>query len=411
MKIWIINHYAIPPSMGSLVRHYYFSKYLQERGHEVKIFTSSKIHNADINMINDKRLYLEKKVDGIEYTFVRTSNYKGNKLSRIINMLQFPMRIRRVCKKFEKPDVIYTSSPDLLTALSAVRIAKKMKLPKVVELRDLWPESIVAFNNISRKNPAIAMLYRLERWLYEKADRLIFTMAGAKEYIKDSGWEKKIDFDKIVHVNNGVDIEEFEYNKEHYSVEDNDLLDTSIYKVVYTGSVRKVYNLGMVLDVAKQMQKENPKVKFLIWGDGTERAELEKRCEEEGISNVVFKGRVEKKYIPYILSHADVNLMHWEKVDLVKYGCSLNKLFDYLASGRMIISDVTVGYDLLEEYRCGIVTKEQSVDELCRAILMSITMPEDERIAYSKRAIECAKAHDYKVLTEKIEKVLESARC
>ena len=65
MKIWIINHYAIPPSMGGLVRHYYFSKYLQERGHEVKIVTSSKIHNADINMIDDKRLYLEKEVDGI----------------------------------------------------------------------------------------------------------------------------------------------------------------------------------------------------------------------------------------------------------------------------------------------------------------------------------------------------------
>ena len=193
-------------------------------------------------------------------------------------------------------------------------------------------------------------------------------------------------------------------------MEDRDLLDSSIYKVIYTGSIRKVYNLGMVLDCAKQMVEKNPDVKFLIWGDGTEKTELERRCKEECISNVVFKGRVEKKYIPYILSHADVNLMHWDKVDLVRYGCSLNKLFDYLASGRMIISDVTVGYDLLKEYQCGIVTKEQSADELCKAILMSKVMSEDERIAYSKRAIDCAKAHDYKFLTEKIEKILESAR-
>ena len=98
MKIWIINHYAIPPSMGGLVRHYYFSKYLQQKGHEVKIFTSSKIHNTEINMIPDKSPYMEKEVDGIQYTFVRNSNYKGNRLGRIINMLQFPVRVWKTCK-------------------------------------------------------------------------------------------------------------------------------------------------------------------------------------------------------------------------------------------------------------------------------------------------------------------------
>ena len=67
MNIWIVNHYAIPPSMGGLVRHYYFSKYLQKSGHTVRIFTSSKIHNTDINIITDKALYKEKKVDDMTY--------------------------------------------------------------------------------------------------------------------------------------------------------------------------------------------------------------------------------------------------------------------------------------------------------------------------------------------------------
>ena len=65
MNVWIVNHYAIPPSMGGLVRHYYFSKYLQKKGHSVKIFTSSKIHNTDINMIRDKSLYREEMEDGV----------------------------------------------------------------------------------------------------------------------------------------------------------------------------------------------------------------------------------------------------------------------------------------------------------------------------------------------------------
>ena len=184
MKVWIINHYAIPPSLGGLVRHYYFSKNLSERGHKVKIFTSSKIHNSDVNMIMDDALYTEKDMDGVEYTFVRNSDYKGNGLDRILNMLQFPMSIWKVCKKFEKPDVIYTSSPDIFTALSAVLLAKWLKIKKVVEVRDLWPESIVEYSGWSRNNPIIWILYRLEKWVYKNADELIFTMEGGKQYIK-----------------------------------------------------------------------------------------------------------------------------------------------------------------------------------------------------------------------------------
>ena len=59
MRVWIINHYAIPPSMGGLVRHYYFSKFLREDGHQVRIFTASEIHNTNINMIRDGALYSE----------------------------------------------------------------------------------------------------------------------------------------------------------------------------------------------------------------------------------------------------------------------------------------------------------------------------------------------------------------
>ena len=75
MNIWIVNHYAIPPSMGGLVRHYYFSKYLQKKGHTVRIFTSSQIHNTDINMITDKALYKEKKIDGRENTIIDNEEY------------------------------------------------------------------------------------------------------------------------------------------------------------------------------------------------------------------------------------------------------------------------------------------------------------------------------------------------
>lgn len=410
MRIWIINHYAIPPSMGGLVRHYYFSKYLQEKGHEVKIFTSSKIHNADINMITGKQLFLEKEVDGIEYTFVRTSNYRGNKLGRIINMLQFPFRMRRVCRKFEKPDVIYTSSPDPFTAFAAVRLAKRLKVPKVVEIRDLWPESIVAYNNISRKNPVILILYRLEKWLYKSADKLVFTMAGGAQYISDKGWDKVIDAKKIFQINNGVDLQEFEYNREHYQVKDTDLDNKKIFKVIYAGSIRKVNHLGRLVECASLLKEKESKIKFLIWGDGNERQELEKECRRQGLENIIFKGRVEKKYIPYIVSRADVNFMHGIYTELMRFGASQNKLFDYLAAGRPIFSDKKSAYDLIAEHDCGISVEDDSKEKIVSSLLQMERMSAEMLEKYGNNAKEAAMQYDYRKLTDKIEKILEEAQ-
>ena len=95
MNVWIINHYAIPPSMGGLVRHYYFSKFLRQMGHTVRIFTASEIHNTNINMIRDSSLYKEQEMDGVPYTYLKTRDYSGNGLSRIYNMLEFPLRIQQ----------------------------------------------------------------------------------------------------------------------------------------------------------------------------------------------------------------------------------------------------------------------------------------------------------------------------
>lgn len=390
------------------MRHYYFSKYLQKKGHEVKIFTSSRIHNTDINMIKDKMLCIEKNMDGVLYTFVRTSNYKGNGMGRIINMLQFPIRIWNVCRKFEKPDVIYTSSPDLFTAVSAVLLAKWMMVKKVVEIRDLWPESIAAYNGISHKNLMIQFLYQLEKWLYRNADQLIFTMAGGKKYIREKGWTRNIDPEKINYINNGVDIEEFEYNRKHFQIRNDDLENPDIFKAVYTGSIRKVNNLEVLVQSAYLLKKKNSSIKFLIWGDGDEKEELENQCEKMESENIIFMGRVEKKYIPYIVSKADVNLMHGKYTDIMRFGCSPNKLFDYLAAGKTIVTDINPRYNLVEKYHCGVTVERDAPERITAALLKLEKEKELLQEKYGRHAKELSKKFDYRVLADKLEKILEN---
>lgn len=78
MRVWIINHYAIPPSMGGLVPALLFLKISAGARHPVRIFTASEIHNTDINMIRDGALYREETMDGVPYTFLKTRDYSGN---------------------------------------------------------------------------------------------------------------------------------------------------------------------------------------------------------------------------------------------------------------------------------------------------------------------------------------------
>lgn len=415
MRVWIINHYAIPPSMGGLVRHYYFSRYLRKMGHDVRILTASEIHNTDINMIRDGSLYREEMMDEVPYTFLKTRDYSGNGLSRIYNMLEFPIRIQQIVKKLvkngERPDVIYTSAPTIFAAGSALIAARRLKVPCVVEVRDIWPESIVEYKGMSRKNPIIAVLYQLEKWLYRGADRLIFTMEGGSDYIKEKGWEEKIPLEKIRNLNNGVDLEEFDRNREEYQLEDADLLDEHTFKVVYTGSIRLVNNLGKVVEMAEYMKQHGEdRIRFLLYGDGTEREELMEQCRQKGLDNIRFPGKVEKKYIPFILSKSDLNLNHVKQTGIMRFGCSLNKQFDYFASGKPVLSDLTVSHDLIERYGAGVTLPTQDTEALCQEVLRFANMPKEEYEQYCVNARHAAEQYDYQELTQKLLEILQETQ-
>ncbi len=398
----------MPPQYETRVRNNVMAKYLMEKGYRVKIFSASTLHNTNINLIEDKKkLFIEKNYEGLEFVHIRTSNYTGNGLSRLINMLQFPLRLLKVAKKInKKPDIIICDLMSIF-AWSPYLVAKKFKSKFILEVRDLWPESIVAYKGISRKNPIIKLLFKLEKWIYKNADKIIFTMEGGKDYIADKGWDKTIDMSKIHYINNGVDLEEFNYNKENYIVDDDDLDNQDIFKVVYTGSIRKANNVGKIVDVAEKIiENSNGNIKFLIYGDGPEKQILEKYCIENNIYNIIFKGQIEKNRIPYILSRCDLNIMHFSQSSLKNYGSSMNKMFDYLASGKPTISDCEFKYDIFNKYKCGLSIDNASSQVLAEGILKFYNMPKEEYDTYCNNALKAACDFDFKVLTDKLEEVI-----
>lgn len=409
--IWIINHYALTPAQGGLSRHYFFARELQKRGYSVRIFTSSKIHNTDINMIShDEKVYFKDvEYEGVNYTYIRSSDYKGNGVSRVTNMLGFAFDIKKIWKKYscENPSVIYTSTPDLFTAWQAERFAKKHKIPCVVEVRDLWPLSIVEYNGLSEANPLIRILYRLEKKIYSRADALVFTMEGGRDYVAEHDRKNKINPQKIFNINNGIDIEEQNKQRDNFIVDDPDLVDDS-FKVIYTGSIRTANSVDMIVKTARIL-KENEKIKFLIFGDGNNCAELKNYCVDNGLTNVVFKGKVDKKYIPYICSCADLNILTYINVRAWKYGGSQNKMFDYMNAGKPILTNIKMGYSLLDRYACGLELGNNNAEDFAHAILHIYNLSADEYLQMCENAKKAVQEFDFKVLTNVFEDALQYA--
>lgn len=403
--IWILNHYAMPPQLGPMVRHYKFGAQLVKRGYNVRVFTSSKIHNTSINVINDSRLLIEKEYGQVPFVFIRTRDYFGNGMDRIKGMIEYAFRLVRVVRKsnFEEPDVIYASSAHPLTWLSGYILAKRYNAKFVAETRDLWPETLVAMGRVKRNSIPAKLLYSLEKFIYKKADKLVFTFPGGKDYVASIG----LDTSKVRYINNGVDLEEFNRNKDKYVYSDVDLDQSNVFKVVYTGSMGQANALRYLIEAAEIVQDRGVNdIRFLLFGDGYQRSELEEYVREKRLTHVMFKGKVEKKNIPGILSKSNLNVFNGQPIYLYKYGLSLNKMFEYFASGKPTISNIECGYDLLDLHQCGITVKGGSAEALADGILAFYNMPKSEYDAYCHNALRAAKEYDFRVLTNKLEEVL-----
>lgn len=416
-NVWILNHYATGMQFNKGGRHYWFAKYLKREGYEPVIFCCNAKHGDFENYFDTDQLWIENIAEEIQVPFVavKSSLYKGNGKGRVLNMIRFYRNVQKAAKEYAKmhakPDVIYASSVHPLTLVAGIKLAKYFDVKCICEMRDLWPEAIVSYSKSIHRNDIIAkLLYQGEKWIYKKADALIFTQEGGPDYVRSQGWDQEhggpIDLRKTYHINNGVDLEAFDQNAKNFWLADEDMDNPGIEKVVYTGSIRRINNLGIIVDAAKLVN--NPKIRFIIFGSGDELDLLKKRVIDEKITNVIFKGRVNKQYIPSIVSRSDINVVHWEMTPLLRIGESYNKAFEYFAAGKPVFYTVRPSYSIVEKYHCGKLTEGFKPQDIANGIEKLLNYSEKEKAVLSTNARKVAMDYDFKVLTGKLIDIIEN---
>lgn len=416
MRIWIMNHYSISHLYEKGGRHYWMAEDLKKDGYDPVVFGCNEKHNSDgMYYPSEKLAHIVYSDSKIPFVAIKSTSYKGNGVSRIKNMLFFAMNLIRVAKaysrKYGKPDVIYASSVHPLTVFAGEKLARYFGVPCIGEVRDLWPETLVAYGSVKKNTFFAELLYWGEKQMYKRSDAMIFTMEGAPDYIKEHRWDKKnggpVDLNHVYHICNGVDIAQFDKNADKYILSDTELDDPSLFCAVYTGAIKRANNVGLLIETAEYL-KDIDNLRILIWGEGNEIEKLKKRAREKGVSErIIFKGYVEKKYIPSIVKRADICLMHWERTSVNNYGYDYNKLFDYLASGQIVFSTIQSGHSLLVNKNCGIETKGGTPRDFAEGIRNIYNMPASERAEWGRRARKAAFDYDFTVLTRKLENILE----
>ena len=406
--MWIFNHYAVTPDMSAGTRHYDFAKGLAGRGYKTTIFASSFLWGQRRELKLDKNeKHKVENFDGLNFVWVKTFPYQKNDWRRIVNMVSYMNRAYWLGRKIageacgiEKPDVIIGSSVHLFAVYTAYLLSKRYKVPFIMEVRDLWPQTLIDMG-VSKWHPFIILLRKLEKYLYKRADKIITVLGGADKYIESLG----IKFNGTALVPNGVDLEGFNIKETNFK--NQKPLDSG-FTVTYAGAIGKANNLDVVIKAAEILYKGHPDIKFLFIGDGQEKTRLSRIVKEKHLNNVKFKDPVPRREIGGVLANADGLLFNLEDSPVFKYGISSNKLFDYLASGKPVIFSCNAANNPVEEAKAGITVSPNNPEKLASSILKLYHMPKKQKEEMGKRGREYVeKYHSIPVLVDKLEEVIK----
>ncbi|MBS5369634.1 glycosyltransferase family 4 protein [Longibaculum muris] len=405
--VWIVNEYNFPNAIKS--RQTNLCRQLTLSGYDAYIVSGSVENKSGRNVLfkNEKFRFVE--TDEAKGYLINTSSYRRN-FERVLVALQFQRRLWNLRNELPMPDVIVSDFAGLFGNIF-LKWKKKYGTKVIYDILDLWPEGFVDMGYLKKNSLIAKVLYGMEHKSYREADGIIFSFQGGRDYIIDKGWSKEtggdVDTSDIGYLNNGVDLESVDEQKDKWILDDPDL-DTDKFKVVYLGSISAFNGLDVLVETARELQERKVQdVLFLVYGCGNQEEQLKNMAKDYDLNNIKFKGPLDKKYAMNLLSRSNLNLFTFVNTPLLKYGVSPNKLFMYFASGKPVLSMIKPMYDLVQEKKCGISVENDS-KIVADAVMKFRTMKNEQYQMYCENARKTAIEYDYKnlvnCLIEKIEK-------
>ena len=405
MHVLFVSNYFPPEVNAPATRLHEHARQWVEDGHTVDVLTS--VPNFPEGEVYDgyENRLTEEERDGIRATRVPmyVSPNEGV-IQRTLSYVSFMLSACWYAGRMPTPDVVVATSPQFFAALAGFWVSWRKDVPFVLEIRDLWPESVVAVGAMDR-NLIIRFFEWVERFLYRKADHIVVVTDAFKEAIAEKG----IAPDKISVIKNGIETGWWEQSLDESRLADlrqkHDL--EGKFVASYIGTIGMAHRAEVLLEAARRC--DDPDIVFMVVGTGAKRDELAARQAEEQVDNFRLVDKVPKETVPYLLALSNASVVHLRDNPLFETVIP-SKIFEAMATRTPIVLGVRgESRQIIEEGEAGIPIPPEDPGALVEAVRRLKENPELHE-AMADNAYEHVQAHydrkglarDYAALLEQV---------
>lgn len=400
MKILFLSHYFPPEVNAPATRTYEHCRRWVEAGHTVTVVSCIPHHPmGEVYPGYRNRWFQTEDVDGINAAKVLTYvTANEGVFRRSANYIFYMVMTILACRRFGPADVVISTSPQFFNGLAGYFLSRIKRCPWVLEVRDLWPESIVAVDAV--RNPAlIRMLLRLEKFVYAKADHVVPVTHPFETHISNTANRSN----GITVIPNGMDLHRLPAANR---VDGGGYNERKRFVVAYIGTHGMAHGLDTLVDAAALLTHRG-EISILFVGDGAERTRLAFRVEELGLTNVKMLGQLTKPALTRLYADVDACVVMLKDHEMFTKVIP-SKIFESMAMSKPIILAARGESErIVRESQAGICVNQESPADVATAILKLSEDPEScRKFGVAGRAY-VAKHFDRRVLAEQYLMVLE----
>lgn len=319
--------------------------------------------------------------------FRRSINYISYFISGLINGI----------KEIRKPDVIIASSPQLLTGLLGLMIARIKKAKFILDVRDIWPDSIVEMGLLG-KGPVLSLLYTLERKLYRDADQIIVISEGMKEQLH----KRNVPEEKISVLSNCVDTNECRNVTSNISLD----IPSDHFVACYAGNHSKAQNIEQLFEAAKYSEEKQYFISYLFIGEGEEKEKMVRRAQAEKLMNIHFISHQNFDKLLEYIAISDICITSLSQKPLF-YSAIPTKTLEYMSCEKPVLFFGNNFFGkIIEEKKMGVYVDSADIGRIPEAIV-SVCSNEEKKNTMGKNGRKfIEKNYSLKSFYEGIERIL-----
>lgn len=403
VHILLVTHYFPPESNAPANRSSEHARAWLAQGHEVTIVTAAPSHPRGIVYPGYSNVFSDRTEDGIRV--IRLPTLLGANrgiVVRSLSFLGFFAAVWRHKSRIPKADAVISTSPQFFCGLAG-RILKRESVPWILEVRDLWPESIVAVGAMKR-NIAVRILEALEAGAYRNADLVVTTTQSHRDHVLAKAPHTPVEV-----IPNGVTPNLLAASSSDRDAIRNELGLGDKFVVSYYGTHGMAHRLETIVDAATELQDRDD-IRFLLAGDGAMRESIEELVADRRLANVLILGQQPRSRMARLWAACDVALVLLRKSPTFE-DVLPSKLIEAMSLGKPVILGVEgEARSLLEAAGAGIAIEPEDSVALASATARLAGEPElVERM--SQAGSRFARSHfDRAVLAGRMAAAIEAVR-